>query len=111
MISAIVPLERITGVLMDADYELPATIYLDRSEIQIAFGRNAEIVSFAFVLTGGDLKMVTRRFVANRMTAEVLTVASGLTPVPADSGSRAAANVTPTAEGDSLPAAAAEHHR
>lgn len=34
-----------------------------------------------------------------------------LTPVPADSGALAAANVTPTAEGDSLPAAAAEHHR
>jgi hypothetical protein len=34
-----------------------------------------------------------------------------LTPVPADSGALAAANVTPPAEGDSLPAAAAEHHR
>ena len=34
-----------------------------------------------------------------------------LTSVPADSGALAAANVTPTADEVSLPAAAAEHHR
>ena len=36
---------------------------------------------------------------------------SGLTSVPADSGALAVANVTPSAEGDSLPAAAADDYR
>jgi hypothetical protein len=75
MIKATIPLERVNCTLEGKDYELPATVYFDRCSIQIAFG---ELVSFEFVLIGGELKMVKRQSVDGKMAALVSLVASGI---------------------------------
>lgn len=75
MINATIPLRKVqvdmTGV--------PATVYFDLNNIQIAFGQRAECISFEFVLRDyGELRMVTRRFIDNKLVADVVTVATGL---------------------------------
>ena len=76
MINAMVPLERVKVTLEGMGYDLPTVVHFDRCNIQIAFG---EIVSFEFALIGGNLRMVTRRFIGGKVNAKVVTVASGLT--------------------------------
>jgi hypothetical protein len=75
MISAIIPLERVKITLEGKGYEVPTVVYFDRSNIQIAFGEG-EIVSFEFALIDGNLRMVTRSFVDDKVNVEVVTVAS-----------------------------------
>jgi len=76
MINAMIPLERVKITLEGKGYEVPAVVHFDRCNVQIAFG---DIVSFEFALIGGNLRMVTRRFVDGKMVSDVITVASGLT--------------------------------
>jgi hypothetical protein len=82
MINATIPLERVKITLEGQGYVVPTVVHFDRCNVQIGFG---ETVSFEFALVGGNLRMVTRRFIDGKVNAEVITVASGLRSVPADS--------------------------
>ena len=80
MITASIPLEKVKVTLQDNGAEVPTAVYFNPNDIQIAFG---EIVSIEFALRNGKLRMVTRQFVNDKLSAKTEVIAS-LPPSPAD---------------------------
>ena len=76
MINAMIPLGSVKITLKDKECEIPTVVYFEQNNVQIAIG---QIVSFEFALINGELRMVTRKFVDDKLVADVITVAS-ITP-------------------------------
>jgi hypothetical protein len=73
MITATIPIEKITVTLQDNGAEIPTAVYFSPNNIEIAFG---EIISVEFALTNGKIRMVTRQFMADKLVADTQTIAS-----------------------------------
>ena len=72
MIAATIPIEKIKVTLQDNGAEVPTAVFFSPNDIQIAF---EELISIEFALLNGKIRMVTRRFVNDKIITVTKTIA------------------------------------